>query len=494
MSDIIKKFEDKINRLFSNDELVKQMILDSDYLSDFLELDDNIELDDLISFISNYEDNIINNLLVNETFKDKLLTENGVIYRTKESKINKRYLQSLFEKLKNKKFNFEVAVFMLEIIKFINLYGINRNQEYIKNILDNKINIIVNNVSLASDGDTLLSKSEKLDRTNILLNWNEKCEDGIIENIFLLELLKERLEKLYNSDRLELEAYKSKLSDLLNTCLLAISIRDNDVLPSIEDKKKINSLFSDYEKINKELMINLLNCHEYILIHFVQTNEVEYEIIDNQVINCNEKGNDEESTFNNEQNNCFINSYIENCIGNIEIELNEKFDINNQIHKNMLRKYLVYFNNIFNYKPLTRIPMNICETNNGFRKCIRQSDNRLSCSFNSLNCINPHLNRSVGLIVKPLIPSAIISMSYGYTSKKYFSDFRNDSVTCLDLIEILDKHICVSEIVLDTSYCQVVGVVLLDENENSLLRAEHLSKSYGVPIIDNYQFGVGKKI
>ena len=173
--------------------------------------------------------------------------------------------------------------------------------------------------------------------------------------------------------------------------------------------------------------------------------------------------------------------YIKKKIEKIKCE---RFDINNEGHRKMLHYYLDLFNNTFNNNPLYRFPIEISEVGQSLVNYIRLSDNRLSCSLNFKDYTNSHLGRNVGLIIRPMDEKSIISMSYGYTSKKYFYDFRNDSVTCNSLINrLLSNSRNVSEVVLDASKCIVEGVVLIGDNENDIMRATKLAASYGVPII-----------
>ena len=186
--------------------------------------------------------------------------------------------------------------------------------------------------------------------------------------------------------------------DMINTCNKAIELRDNDItLPDIFINK-INRLFADYEFINHKLLIEMLNNNGYKLIHFVQSEEVNFQLIGDKVIDVNNHNETKEYVYNQKQNNIFINSYVDYVKKLIEYKKNEKFDLNNQEHRNILQYYLALFNTNFNNNPLYRFPIDISEVGENYNKYIRSSDNRLSCSLNSFDYMNSHLGRNIGLI------------------------------------------------------------------------------------------------
>ena len=114
---------------------------------------------------------------------------------------------------------------------------------------------------------------------------------------------------------------------------------------------------------------------------------------------------------------------------------------------------------------------------------IRKSDNRLSCSLISRDNPVSHLNRKIGLILKPKNVDAIISTSFGYTCEKDFYDFRNDSIPCTELFEILDSITTTNETCVDVNKCEVIGVAVLSDDEQVINKAIQLAQEYNVEII-----------
>ena len=150
----------KRDKLFGNISDYSVIEDNYEYVENIFDLDEKINVDDIIDFINSYEDAIINNLLSNEEFKDKILKEGNIVYRNKEKKITKDYIKNIINNIRNIIFDKDSICVIMEVISIINLYGIDNVE--IKNILNNHINIIVENVDLVSDGDIDLDKDEKL--------------------------------------------------------------------------------------------------------------------------------------------------------------------------------------------------------------------------------------------------------------------------------------------------------------------------------------------
>ena len=496
MREIEVRFDKKVKRLFGDNLFYKDFCLQHmKYFNSFMELDESINIEDIINFINKNESFLIDNLMKNTKYKIEVLTRDGIVYWTEVDKINANYLRKIFYNIKKHNFGSDELNTLLEIIKFINLYGLDNHNTNI--ILNNRINLIVDNPRLVGDGDTLISEDEQLKKTDILLRWNSKCDNKILDHIFLLELLYERIKKLLSSNSEELTPYKAKLNEMLKVCDLAIKVRDENVDVTDDIKKQINNLFEEYELINKRALIELISGDEYNLVHFVPTDEVNYQIIQNEVIDVAKKANIEYADMNEdkqrdykrckemdtEEQDKFIRSYIKECKRKIE----KRYPITIKIFKNFyskkMSKYLLYYNNIFNNFPLTRISMNIPKFDDTYMiELLSPTNNDFSCSLISSDSIYVHRRRTVGVSIVPINESSFKSINPYYTKNIFEYDFRRDSVPYIEVIERLENENGVNETVLDATKCIVKSVIVTSDDPNSLMRAEHLSKSYGVPI------------
>lgn len=482
MSDVFLIFRKKLGMYFPGQQELEEIISDSSYVGDFLRLDESVTLKDLLHFIDTYEKSIIKSCMYDELLKNELLKEDNTVYRTEVAKITPGYFAGLFQNIRGSKFDYETVILFLDIIKLINIYGVDCEEEKLREVLESGIYATVKNISLVSDGDKILSIEELRDRSSVLLRWNQICGSSILDKVFSLETLLERLIELLESDRLELIPYKKKIENMIQVTNLGISIRDKGILPQDYEIGAINSVFANYEDMNKELLLKSLNQEDFSLIHFVQTEEVNYQLVENDVVDLN-KSTSKEANFNRKQNEFFINSYLKNVKKEIEDKTSEPFDITNNNHRQLLQTCLDYYNLTFNNKPLERLPMDTRETGDNFADYVRPSSSRLSCSFVSKERMKTHLNRNIGLVIKPLSKDAILTMSVGYTSQKDYEDFQEDSVSYIELINQTEQSINTNETVVDATRCEVVSVVVLDKNEALIERANKLADTYHVPVI-----------
>ena len=215
--------------------------------------------------------------------------------------------------------------------------------------------------------------------------------------------------------------------------------------------------------------------------HFIRDNEVNYQLVGNDIIDITGNNNNE---FDSRQSEFFINSYYEYIVSIIEKQTGKSFDINNQEMRKMLNEQLVYYNNIINYRPLDRLPIKKREIAHNLRTYIRETDNKLSCSFilNLNDKPTTHLNRKIGLIISPT-KDAIISTSLGYTKENDLFDFKNNSVPCTEIFSKINTNNFVNETCVDTNKCEVIGVLLLSDEKNIVERAEKIANIYNTKIV-----------
>ena len=135
------------------------------------------------------------------------------------------------------------------------------------------------------------------------------------------------------------------------------------------------------------------------------------------------------------------------------------------------------------------MPIKKKECGKGLYYYIRYSDNRLSCSLISKKKPVSHLDRKIGLVLRPKNIEAILSTSLGYTSEKSYYDFRNDSTPCTRIFNNLDE---VNETCVDLSQCEVVGVIVLSDEKEVIEKAERIAESYNVEVINSNKKDLGK--
>ena len=487
-------YEEAKKRLFgtSQNEELDEILISEGYLDIIFASDLNTNLSTIIKFIEMYKSSIIKSIILDDNAKNNLIKERDIIDRTKISLLTPEFINNILTNIQNNKIDkFEIKT-ILYITSFINTYGLNCDPNKIKTILDNGLFGICSNNRIVGDGETILKPEEINEKTDTLLAWQKRFGLDICYNIYNLELLKERLLQIYNCDNQLFIEYKEEINNLLNTCSRAIAYRDNNNIPTEEEIAQINQLFNRYEYINKSLIIKIIENNNFALAHFVREETVNYQINNGEIVDLNAKTN---NVFDKEQIDSFFNSYLNHIIPLVEKKSGEKFDPQSPKQQIIIQEYLDYFNQVFNNEPLTRLPITIREMHD-FKTYIRNSDSRLSCSFISLSDnIKSHLNRKVAILLKPKNTSGILSTSYGYTSKKEYKDFRSDSLSCVDLIDQIYNSNIVNEVALDIDYCEVVGILALDESYKTLEQATRLSEQYGVPIVhygltDNIDDGI----
>ena len=440
-----------------------------------------LSYESIILFMDNYKKEIISNSLKDESLIDNFLRENDIIDRTQRHTISNDYLEELINKIKKKEFDYKSITFFFYIINLLNLLAPIYDESLIRNILNTGLFPIVENSNLVSeDGDTIISDQKKIQKINILMLWYNKCGKEISPNIFLFELLKERIIKLLISRQVnKRKVYQEELISLLKLCDYSIFVRDSNIIPTENEVEQINNIFNEYDLINKSIIANTLNEGNILLVHFVRESDVNYQLIGNKIVDVSNRHNN----FDREQSYFFIKSYIQNIIIEIQTKLGHKLDLNDSSIRQIIETKLAEYNNTMNRRPLDRLPIKKQETSYNFMTYIRKADNRLSCSLISRDNPVSHLNRKIGLILKPKNVDAIISTSFGYTCEKDFYDFRNDSIPCTELFEILDSITTTNETCVDVNKCEVIGVAVLSDDEQVINKAIQLAQEYNVEII-----------
>ena len=476
-------YEELFQRLFKEKDM-KERIRQTGYsYVDAMFGDDTLTYEKLISFINKYKNELIECALNDNILIENLLYEDGVVDTTKKSLITKEYLEELMNDINNKEFKPKALTFYLYLMHIHNLFANKYDENTLKEILNlNIVSILDNPHILTEDGDTLLEKDKKLELTDKLLAWNKKCGKEILPYIFQLETLKEYITELINSNQVRNNKdYENKLLTLLKICEYSIVVRDTDIIPTPEELKQINNLFSNYDSINKSIIIDSINTGSVTLVHFIRDNEVDYQLVGEEIIDMSGKNN---NNFDSDQSDFFIRSYYEYVISTIEEQTGKKFDMNDLEMRKLLKEKITHFNNIINNKPLDRLPIKKRETSHNLRTYLRETDSRLSCSFvpNLEDMPATHLDRKIGLIIRPT-KAAILSTSLGYTSEKSFYDFKKDSMPCTETFSKLTTKQFVNETCVDASQCEVVGVLLLSNEKDIVERAEKVAAAYNVEII-----------
>ena len=443
--------------------------------------DETVTYEMIVSFINKYKNELIECALNDNVLINNILQDNRIVDTTKKSLITKEYLENLINKIETRDFETKVVTFYLYLTTIHNLFEKKYDEQTLKEILNLNLVPILSNIRLlTTDGDTILKNDQKLELTDKFLSWNKKCGNKILPYIVQLEILKEYITKLMNSDQVKNNNdYQNKLFNLLKICEYSIIVRDTDVVPSKEEVEQINNLFNNYDYINKSIIVDSINVGNTMLVHFVRDNDVNYQLVGNEIVDTSNKKNND---FDDNQSEFFINSYYQYAISAIEEKTGESFDINNPEMREQLNKLIVQYNNIINYRPLDRLPIKKREASIDLRTYIRATDNRVSCSFINSEEIKTHLDRKIGLIIRPSV-EAIMSTSMGYTSEKSFYDFKYDSVPCTEIFSELEKGKFVNETCVDASKCEVVGVLLLSDEKDLVERAEKIAASYNTKII-----------
>ena len=477
-------YEKAFERLFKTKDIEEK--LRQTNFSYFDAMFDNMTLtyEKLIIFINKYKTELIECSLNDNLLINNILYENNIVDTTKKYLITKEYIESLINKINNREFEAKVVTFYLYLMQIHNLFSDKYDENTLKEILSLNLVSILNTPELISkDGDTILENNKKLELTNKFIEWNRKCGKDILPYIFQLETLKEYITILINSNQVKnnLE-YQNKLSSLLKICEYSIIIRDKNITPTKEEIEQINKLFYNYDLINKSIILDTIKNNNVMLVHFIRDNDVNYQLVGNDIIDMSNGNNNE---FDSRQSEFFINSYYEYVVSTIEKQAGKSFNINNIEMRRMLKEQIVYYNNIINYRPLDRLPIKKREIAHDLRTYIRETDNRLSCSFISNLKDRPttHLNRKIGLIISPT-KEAIISTSLGYTSEFDFYNFKNDSVPCTEIFSKLNTNTLVNETCVDVSKCEVIGVLLLSDEKNIVERAKKIATSYNTKIIE----------
>lgn len=469
-------------QLFKTDKGIQEKLLglpDPEYLGAVFG-DKELTYEKVISFIDKYKSNIITCALKDISFIDNLITEDNKVDTSKRVLVNEKLLEGLLEKIKNKEFDNKALVFYIYIVGIHNLCNSYYTEEETRSILDTSMISIVNNTSLVGkDGDIIPIGEERVTITDKLLSWNEKCGDRILPYIFFLEELKKNTEILLSSPKIN-RTYKEQLEFIRKICEYSILVRDTSLIPTKEEVRQINNVFDNYDSINKSIILDTIDKGDIMLVHFVRDNDVDYHLVGESIMDLSEQTSNH---YDNDQANFFVNSYYQYAISEIEKQLNRKFDINDQECRDLLSKYLDDYNDSINNRPLDRLPIKKREISNGFREYIRETDGRTSCSFVSKDNPVSHLDRKIGLIIRPLVKKAILSTSLGYTSEKDYYDFRKDSSPCTETFNTLSGRKCVNETCVDIEQCEVVGVLLLSDEKEMVERAERIAASYNTQVI-----------
>ena len=265
----------------------------------------------------------------------------------------------------------------------------------------------------------------------------------------------------------------------MELCDYCIFVRDSNTVPNNEKLEQMNNIYNDYNDINKSILLDSLLEEDTLLVHFIRDNDVNYQLVGNEIMNVN----DSKNTFDNKQSNFFVNSYLQAIIPIIEEQTGRKFSYNSILMRRLLRMKLDDFNNIMNNKPLDRLPIKKREVGKGYKTIVRNTDTRLSCSLISKNNPSTHLDRKIGIILRPRNTKAILSTSLGYTSEKDFYDFRNDSVPCTDILNILNSESSVNETCVDTRECEIVAVLVLSNEKKIVERANRIAQANNTNVI-----------
>ncbi len=488
METIESRANNLITSLFGKDKISITEIINAGYIEELFEC--KAFIDDINELLSTNDKDVVFHYSLDEEFKDTLLTRGSKVNRTDESKINVDYLRSLINRIKNKKFDRNSILMLLDLTRFMNIYSTKLSKEDIIYILNNRIYTTVKNLDQASDGDTILDKDQQFDKSLILMKWSKIFGNKMVDMVFSLDILLYRLMRLYSLNDEITKPYMNEISDLIAYTRLAIEVRDNNYKPNSRNINNINNLFINYKKLNNKLLSDAISKDKLHLIHFIQSYDIDYQIEGIDVVNKKDSSS-KESSFNRVQNNIFIESYMNSIIPLIERELSEPFNIYQRKHRNILTGYLNIYNDIFNNTPLSRLPLTLREVYR-YKDYYRNPDNRLSCSLSTDTSINPHLDRKIGLVLS-VDGKDILTSSLGYTSCKNHLDFRNDYVSYAEIVDSLKDSKSTNETVVNINNVKVSKVIVLSNDPDIIKRAERIANNYNVELVRSFEVEIPKK-
>ena len=423
--------------------------------------------EDISVIYQKYKNSILNMILNSDMLKDMIMTEEKRTVRhdkeIEETIDFQKIMANIFQE--DTTLNpFEKRariIILLEIAKLINCYGM---QELIESQDKISKEIRLGIFDAKTYGCRPISELEKR------INLSETFGEEAIPYIENYELLKERIQSLRKFTKVPEEMQQI---DVLIQKLSAV-----ETLMEQQDSRMLTLLkqcYSDYEKINRKLLLARLNNankkviddpndESLLLLHFIPDFSQETDITQDEFF--------DEVVTNG------IETYIETKYG-------RKYDkeVDSEEASELLMDYLQSRKNPFDLN--LRIPMKNRYTNHSFKDVITKPHTNLSCSIAKIGALHPHLHRKIAIGFSLVPINAIKTINRGYNNTLDRFSFEQNSVSIPEVLEHLEKG-GTNETLIDWTQIKPTYIFVVKDTEKiseELLRtAEEYSDITGLPI------------
>ncbi len=470
-----KEFE-KFGNIIQIDNLQKKIKKYIWYIDTIIDFKNSKE--ELVLIYEKYKDDILKMIINSDEIKDKIMIdENGVIRHDKdfEREIDiSKVSGNIFQKPDNLNYYEYRAriIILLEIAKLINNYGIkelNTNQD----IISKEIRLGI----FSAKTDRYVTKDE-LEKIKHRIELYDAFGSEAIPYIENYDLLKNRIKLLKDFTKIpeEIESL-----DLLTEKLQIV-----DTMIEKKDKKVVSLIkqcFSDYERINREMIISRIKASKQKVIN----NPYDNELLLLHFIPDFKEGSDLDKSdyFDNEAIDDYLKRYIE-----------EKYDrkYNSEIDEEEVSELLwEYFDSRKKtFELSSRFPLKNKYTNDSLYSVITKPFTNLSCSIGKPGNINSHLNRKIALGISIVPINAIKTINTGYNNELDRFSFEKNSVALPEVLNYIKKG-GTNETLVDWTQVEFSYILVVKETEKLeeeiLKKAEELSSESGLPICvyDSYE-------
>lgn len=436
--------------------------------------------EDISVIFQKYQDSIINMILNSDKIKDIIMTEEKIVRHDKEIEETidfQKIMTNIFEE--NATLNhFEKrarTIILLEIAKLINCYGMQELTES-QDKISKEIRLGI--FDAKTDVYLPIPKLEKIEKR---MNLSEAFGEESIPYIENYELLKQRIQSLREFTKKPEEMKQiDSLIQKLSTVEILMNKQDSGMLTLLKQ------CYSDYERINRELLLARLNNADkkviddpndesFLLLHFIPDFSQGTDI--------------EQDEFFEEIATDSIEAYIEAKYG-------RKYDakIDSEEASELLMDYLDSRKNPFNLK--LRIPLKNRYTNNSFKDVITKPHTNLSCSIAKIGALHPHLHRKIAIGFSLVPTNAIKTINRGYNNALDRFSFEQNSVSIPEVLEHIEKG-GTNETLVDWTQIEPTYIMIVKDTEKiseELLRiAEEYSNITGLPIQIYDQYEIERK-
>ena len=440
--------------------------------------------EDISAIYQKYKDQILNMILNNDELQDSIMIEKNGAQRTvrhdkeiEETIDFQKIMTNIFQE--NTTFNhFEKrakTIILLETAKLINCYGM---QELTED--SDKISKEIRLGIFDAKTNDYLPKTE-LEKIEKRINIYEIFGEESIPYIENYELLKERIQSLRDFTKEPKEMQQLDiLIQQLNTVEALINQQDSGLLDLLKQ------CYSDYEKINREILISRLNNADkkvldepsdesLLLLHFIPDFTQTTDITQDE----------------------FFEKIVTNSIETyIETKYNRKYnaEIDSEEASELLMDYLNSRKNPFDLN--LRIPLKNKYTNSAFHDVITKPHTNLSCSIAKIGHLHPHLDRKIAIGFSQVPINAIKTINRGYNNALDRFSFQQNSTPIPEVLKHIEKG-GTNETLVDWTQIKPKYVMVVKDTEKmseELLRiAEEYSNITGLPIQIYDQYEIERK-